>query len=80
MDGVATTPQRIVDRLAQKTQAGDILLLHDGIEPNHHRDPSVTIAALRPLVQKLRQRRVEPVRLDDLIGVQAYAPTSEPRD
>jgi peptidoglycan/xylan/chitin deacetylase (PgdA/CDA1 family) len=72
-DGLRTTTPRIIDRLVGRTRAGDILLLHDGIEPHFRRDPAPTIAAIRPLVQGLRARGLEPAALGDLIGLQPYA-------
>jgi peptidoglycan/xylan/chitin deacetylase (PgdA/CDA1 family) len=72
MDGLPTTPQRILNRLLPGRRAGDILILHDGIEPGRKRDPSATIAAVRPLVLSLRERGLEPVRLDELIGLAPY--------
>src|SRR4051812_19607903 len=61
MDGVLTTPDRILDRLVPATAAGDILLLHDGLEPHAFaRDPSATVAAIKPLILRLRDRGLEP--------------------
>lgn len=71
-DGVVTTPQRVVARLVPHTRPGDILLLHDGVSPQSRRDPMVTVNALRPLIQRLRSRGLEPVRLDLLTGLQPY--------
>jgi peptidoglycan/xylan/chitin deacetylase (PgdA/CDA1 family) len=72
-DSRATTPARIVGRLAGPTAAGDILILHDGIEPNHERDPGASVAAVAPLVRALRERGLEPGTLEELTGVQPYA-------
>jgi peptidoglycan/xylan/chitin deacetylase (PgdA/CDA1 family) len=72
MDGVATTSQRILDRLLRRTRPGDIIALHDGVSPQSRRDPSVTIEAIRPLIAGLRARGIEPVRLDELTGVKPY--------
>jgi peptidoglycan/xylan/chitin deacetylase (PgdA/CDA1 family) len=72
LDGVETTTERILDRLAPTTSPGDILLLHDGIEPNRPRDTAPSVAAVRPLVARLRDRGLEPVRLDRLLGIPAY--------
>jgi len=77
-DGVATTPQRVVARLAPRARAGEILLLHDGISPQSRRDPTVTIEALRPLIQELRARGLDPVRLDELTGLQPYRELKAP--
>ena len=72
MDGVPTTPQRILDRLLPHAGAGDVLVLHDGVEPNRRRDPSVTVDVMQPLLQGLRSRRLELARLDRLLGVEPY--------
>jgi len=76
-DGVATTSQRIVNRVLPRCSAGDIVSLHDGIEPNAPRDPTPTLEAIKPLVIGLRQRGLTPVRLDELTGLQAYRDSSE---
>jgi peptidoglycan/xylan/chitin deacetylase (PgdA/CDA1 family) len=73
VDGVVTTQQKILDRLVPHTTAGDILLLHDGLEPHAlRRDPAATVAALKPLVSGLRDRGLEPVRLDHLLNLPPY--------
>src|SRR5215203_3320163 len=44
-------------RLAPTTRPGDILILHDGINPHlPRRDPGPTVRALRPLILALRDR------------------------
>jgi peptidoglycan/xylan/chitin deacetylase (PgdA/CDA1 family) len=73
-DGINTTPQRIARRIGPRAQAGEIVLLHDGVEPHSRRDPAVTVAALRPIIRNLRERGLQLVRLDELIGVEPYAP------
>jgi len=76
MDGIATTPQRILDRLVPHTCKGDILLLHDGVEPHSRRDPAATITALKPLILGLRDRGLSPMPLDQLLNLPAYAAAS----
>lgn len=76
-DGLATTSQRILDRVLPRCSAGDIVSLHDGIEPNTSRNPTPTLDALKPLVNGLRQRGLTPVRLDELTGLPAYRYSSE---
>ena len=72
-DGVGASPQRIVRRLAGRSAAGDILLLHDGLEPNAvRRDSSATVAAVRPVVEQLRARGLEPRPLEQLLAMPAY--------
>jgi peptidoglycan/xylan/chitin deacetylase (PgdA/CDA1 family) len=75
MDGVHTTPQRICERVATRATDGDVVVLHDGVEPCAHgrgRDQSATVRALPLLLSSLRQRGLEIVRLDQLIGIAAY--------
>lgn len=71
-DGVSTTARRIVDRLVPHAQAGEILALHDGVSPQSRRDPTATVEAIRPLIEGLRRRGIEPVRLDELTGTHPY--------
>jgi peptidoglycan/xylan/chitin deacetylase (PgdA/CDA1 family) len=72
MDGFPTTSKRIVERFADAGD-GDILLLHDGVEPNsRHRDRSATVDAVIPLIESLRARGLTPVRLDELLNVPGY--------
>jgi peptidoglycan/xylan/chitin deacetylase (PgdA/CDA1 family) len=75
IDGIPTSAKRIVDRLAGAAD-GEILLLHDGVEPHAlHRDRSATLAAIAPLIQKLRERGLTPVRLDELLSIDGYRPS-----
>jgi peptidoglycan/xylan/chitin deacetylase (PgdA/CDA1 family) len=72
-DGVATEAGRIVQRLAWPAQRGDILLLHDGVEPNTpRRDTAATQEALRPLVAALWEKGLGTRRLDELLGIEPY--------
>jgi peptidoglycan/xylan/chitin deacetylase (PgdA/CDA1 family) len=78
-DGLATTPDRILNWLVPSTAPGDIILLHDGIEPNSpRRNPSATVAAIKPLIQRLRDRGLEPARLDSFLHLPAYQPSASP--
>jgi peptidoglycan/xylan/chitin deacetylase (PgdA/CDA1 family) len=64
--------EAIVARLAPHARAGDIMVLHDGCEPGARRSARGTARALGPLVRILRDRGLEPVRLDALLGVEPY--------
>jgi peptidoglycan/xylan/chitin deacetylase (PgdA/CDA1 family) len=67
IDGIPTKPRRILARFAGAAD-GDILLLHDGVEPHApYRDRSATIAAVGPLVDRIREKGLTPVRLDELL-------------
>lgn len=73
LDGVAVDAEPILSRLVAPARAGDVMLLHDGNNP--HLKPqgrAGTVAAVRPLVEGLRQRGLTPVRLDELLGIPAY--------
>jgi peptidoglycan/xylan/chitin deacetylase (PgdA/CDA1 family) len=72
-DGIPTTPQRIVEHVVPRCGPGAIVVLHDGVEPGRQRDPSATLGAIRPLVKSLRDRKLEPTRLDELTGLRPYA-------
>lgn len=62
---------RIIKRMARAGD-GDILLLHDGHEPDLDRSRTATADAVRPIVNQLRDRGIEIVRLDELLGLPAY--------
>lgn len=72
-DGLKTTPEKIRARLGPLTEPGDILILHDGVEPNSRRNSAATVAALAPVLGDLRQRGFEFVRLDQWLGIPPYA-------
>ena len=66
-DGLVTTADQIMKRLAP-TRAGDIILLHDGIAPNSlGRDPTATVRVIEPLLAMLRERSLSAVTLDALL-------------
>lgn len=71
-DGVATTPEAIVQRLGGRAQPGDILLLHDGMAPTARRNWRPTVDALPRLIERLRERGIEPACLDAMIDHPAY--------
>jgi peptidoglycan/xylan/chitin deacetylase (PgdA/CDA1 family) len=73
VDGISTTSDRILRHLLPTTVAGDVLLLHDGVEPQSRRDPGATVAAVRPLIMGLRNRGLEPAPLDAFLQLPAYA-------
>ncbi len=63
--------RRIVKRLS-KAGDGDVLLLHDGHEPDRPRCRRATADAIVPLVNQLRDRGIEIVRLDELLRLPGY--------
>ncbi|MFN0134063.1 MAG: polysaccharide deacetylase family protein [Phycisphaerales bacterium] len=69
-DGIPTTTERILGRVVPRARAGDIIVLHDGLEPKAqggNRNVSATVRAVRPLVEGLRARGLEPTGLGELI-------------
>ena len=83
LDSLNGSAARILKRLDLRSEAGSILALHDGQEPGRVRDLRATIEALPQLIERLRDRGLEPVRLDALIGERPYrehASVPEPAD
>ncbi|MGA2229790.1 MAG: polysaccharide deacetylase family protein [Tepidisphaeraceae bacterium] len=79
-DGVHADASDIVRRIMRYGGPGDILMLHDGIDPHlaRVRDRSATIDAIRPLVKALRERGLSAVRLDELLGIAGYSEPAAP--
>lgn len=71
--------QRLVKRLAQ-ARDGDVLMLHDGHEPDRPASRRVTAEAVVPLVNQLRDRGFEIVRLDTLLDLPAYQSAEDGAD
>lgn len=73
MDSKPMDSASIVDRLVRPAQAGDVMLLHDGVNPHlKPQDRAGTIAAVRPLIAGLEARGLTPVRLDELLALPPY--------
>jgi len=72
MDGVATTKERVLNRLVGGLDDGAVLLLHDGREAASRRDPRPTIEALPALLEAARDRSLKPTPLDELLDIAAY--------
>lgn len=69
-DGVATDSAAIVRRVAA-ARPGEIVLLHDGVEPASRRSPDALVEALPDVLASLAGRGLRPVRLDELLGFAA---------
>jgi peptidoglycan/xylan/chitin deacetylase (PgdA/CDA1 family) len=63
----------VAKRVLAKARPGSIILLHDGLDGHLHVDRSVVVRALPTIIEGLRARGLEPVRLDELLGKPAYA-------
>jgi peptidoglycan/xylan/chitin deacetylase (PgdA/CDA1 family) len=62
----------VADRIVARARPGSIILLHDGLDGNVHADRSVLLTALPLIIDGLRAKGLEPVRLDDLLGLPGY--------
>jgi len=71
-DGVTTSAERILERLADRAAPADILLLHDGAAPRSGGNREATVAALPRLIARLRDRGLSIAPLDRLIQRPAY--------
>ena len=65
-------PDEIVRRVLDSAKPGSIILLHDGKDTDAQTDRSVTLNALPGIIQGLRAKGYEIVRLDKLMSVPAY--------
>jgi peptidoglycan-N-acetylglucosamine deacetylase len=65
-DTIRRTADGIREHVLSKSRPGGILLLHEGIRRNEGQ-PSKTVQALPAILKGLRQRGLEPVRLQDLL-------------
>jgi hypothetical protein len=65
-DGVRTDPSRVVERVVPRLRDGAIVLLHDAAEREDH-DPAAGVA-LPEILAAMRERGLEPVRLDAWIA------------
>jgi peptidoglycan/xylan/chitin deacetylase (PgdA/CDA1 family) len=67
-DDAALVARRIVDA----ARPGGILLLHDGLDGSVTANRSVLVRALPMILDGLRAKGLQPVRLDRLLGTAAY--------
>lgn len=62
----------IVSRLV-KARGGEIVLLHDGVEPGRKGDRAATVKALREAIPLLKARGLSFATVDQLLGEKPYA-------
>ena len=73
-DWVSHDGAQVAADVLARTKPGSIILLHDGIDGTVHADRSVLLTALPLIFDGLRERGLEPVRLDELLGKPGYVP------
>jgi peptidoglycan/xylan/chitin deacetylase (PgdA/CDA1 family) len=76
-DGRSAQAAAILRRMTERVGPGDILMMHDGVDPCLRRqrdcDRSATISALGQLIDALQDRGLRTVRLDEFLSRPAYA-------
>jgi peptidoglycan/xylan/chitin deacetylase (PgdA/CDA1 family) len=70
-DWQATDPADLTRRIVTAARPGSIILLHDGLDGAPGADRRVLLAALPGIIDGLRARGLDPVRLDTLLGERA---------
>jgi len=70
--GRHTSPDDIVQRVLADARSGSIIDLRDGIDGASGAEGAALVRALPAILDGLRARHLEPVRLDELVGGPAY--------
>jgi peptidoglycan/xylan/chitin deacetylase (PgdA/CDA1 family) len=65
MDTVAKTEQKLLLNSTNNLKSGDIVLLHDSVD--------ITIQTLQKIIDAIKAKGFEIVRLDKLLNLEAYA-------
>ena len=65
MDTIAKTEQKLLLKITTNLKSGDIVLLHDSVD--------ITIQTLQKIIDAIKAKGFEIVRLDKLLNLEAYA-------
>lgn len=65
----------VAQRILAAVRPGSIILLHDGLDGKVTADRSVLAVALPEILDGLAAKGLDPVRLDELLGVDPYLPS-----
>ncbi len=71
-DAVVSDAARIAQRIVDRAKPGGVILLHDGAGLQGSQDRQATLEALPVVIDGLRARGLEIVRLDELLHAAAY--------
>jgi len=63
---------QVADDMLARVKPGSIILLHDGLDGKVHADRSVLLTALPRLLDGLKAKGLQPVRLDQLLNKPGY--------
>ncbi|MEY2433883.1 MAG: peptidoglycan-N-acetylglucosamine deacetylase [Acidimicrobiaceae bacterium] len=71
-DWSASDGKVVAQRILDHVQPGSVVLLHDGLDGNVDADRTVLLEALPIILDGLKAKGLEPVRLDELLGLPGY--------
>jgi peptidoglycan/xylan/chitin deacetylase (PgdA/CDA1 family) len=71
-DWATNDPALVAKRILDGVKPGSIILLHDGIDGTVTADRTVLVDALPMILDGLKAKGLEPVRLDELLGLPGY--------
>jgi peptidoglycan/xylan/chitin deacetylase (PgdA/CDA1 family) len=71
-DWATDDPTLIAARVLGAVEPGSVIVLHDGLDGHVDVDRRVIVEALPLILDGLRRRGLQPVRLDELLGQPAY--------
>jgi peptidoglycan/xylan/chitin deacetylase (PgdA/CDA1 family) len=71
-DWATTDASLVARRVLDHVTDGSIILLHDGLDGHVDADRAVIVAALPLILDGLRAKGLQPVRLDELVGGPPY--------
>jgi peptidoglycan/xylan/chitin deacetylase (PgdA/CDA1 family) len=71
-DWKATDADKVARVVLKRARPGSIIVLHDGLDGNPGAERSVLVAALPKILDGLKLEGLQPVRIDELLGVPGY--------
>ena len=71
-DWATDDANEVARRVLAHVRPGSIIDLHDGLDGHVEADRSVVVRALPAILDGLRRRSLDPVRLDELVGRRGY--------
>ncbi|HVJ95274.1 MAG TPA: polysaccharide deacetylase family protein [Acidimicrobiia bacterium] len=76
-DWFTNDPQQIANNVLDKVEGGSIIDMHDGLDGKPEVDRMAVARALPLILDGLRERNLQPVRLDELVGGGDYQPCNK---
>ncbi len=72
LDSIGSNARTIAERVLRGARPGGVIMLHDGTGFGGSSERSATIEALPLILERLRERGLRLIRLDELLGVEPY--------